>query len=115
MQMQSMRSDYMYVCVVHVIVLSGAGAGFCGGYDLVQFAENGEGSLGSQNPPYDALLDYQLMRRNTDDFMSLWYSLKPTYATQASRCNTSKQADALNRILCGRSIDTSERFVGQYL
>ena len=28
--------------------------------------------------PWDPLVDYQMMKSNTEDFMSLWRSLKPT-------------------------------------
>jgi enoyl-CoA hydratase len=63
---------------VHVIVLQGAGKGFCGGYDLVKYAER-EGDIpGSQAMPWDPTEDYAMMSRNTDDFMSLWRSRKPT-------------------------------------
>lgn len=63
---------------VHVIVLQGAGKGFCGGYDLVHYAE-AEGEIpGSQEMPWDPTLDYAMMSANTRDFMSLWRSHKPT-------------------------------------
>jgi enoyl-CoA hydratase len=63
---------------VHVIVLQGAGKGFCGGYDLVKYAER-EGDIpGSQSMPWDPTEDYAMMSRNTDDFMALWRSRKPT-------------------------------------
>lgn len=62
----------------HVIVLRGEGRAFCAGYDLEQYAEQGEAS---QPPVWDPIEDYQLMKRNTDDFFSLWRSLKPTIAT----------------------------------
>lgn len=63
---------------VHVIVLQGAGKGFCGGYDLVEYAE-GEGEMhGSQAMPWDPTEDYAMMNGNTQDFMSLWRSRKPT-------------------------------------
>jgi enoyl-CoA hydratase len=66
---------------VHVIVVEGAGKGFCGGYDLTQF---GEGRIDhpcqQERHPWDPLEDYAFMKRNTEDFMSLWRSAKPTIA-----------------------------------
>lgn len=62
---------------VHVIVVEGAGRAFCSGYDLEAFAEQG---LAAQDMPWDPMLDYRLMRRWTDDFMSLWRSHTPTIA-----------------------------------
>ena len=66
---------------VHVIVVEGAGKGFCGGYDLRQF---GEGKLDhpcqQERQPWDPMDDYAYMKRNTEDFMSLWRSAKPTIA-----------------------------------
>jgi enoyl-CoA hydratase/carnithine racemase len=65
---------------VHVIVLSGAGKAFCAGYDLKRFAETPRPVPGSQDMPWDPMIDYQLMSRYTACFMSLWRSLKPTVA-----------------------------------
>jgi enoyl-CoA hydratase len=65
---------------VHVIVLSGAGKAFCSGYDLKRFAETPRPVPGSQDMPWDPMIDYQLMSRYTACFMSLWRSLKPTVA-----------------------------------
>ncbi len=65
---------------VHVIVLSGAGKAFCSGYDLRRYAETPRPVPGSQDMPWDPMIDYQLMSRNTECFMSLWRSLKPTVA-----------------------------------
>ena len=61
---------------VHVILLAGAGKGFCGGYDLVQYAE---GAIPNHDPkePWDPMLDYQFMSRNVRAFMSLFHCSKP--------------------------------------
>ncbi len=82
---------------VHVILLSGNGKGFCGGYDLVESAE-GLGRLGEDRlepPPgspldpnvmaanhdpagtWDAMVDYAMMSRNVRAFMSLFHCGKP--------------------------------------
>jgi enoyl-CoA hydratase len=84
---------------VHVIALSGAGPGFCGGYDLVESAE-GMGDLsasaseadapaGSPLDPavmaanhdprgtWDPMVDYAMMSRNAQGFMSLFGCGKP--------------------------------------
>ena len=63
---------------VHVIIVQGAGRAFCSGYDLKDFAE-GE-TPWNQAMPWDPLIDYRMMKQNTDDFMSLWRSYKPTIA-----------------------------------
>jgi enoyl-CoA hydratase/carnithine racemase len=65
---------------VRVIVVGGAGRSFCAGYDLKRFAEEDAGERWNQGPVWDPVRDYREMRRNTDDFMSLWRSLKPTIA-----------------------------------
>lgn len=66
---------------IHVIVVEGAGKGFCGGYDLSHF---GEGDIDhpcqQERHPWDPMVDYAFMKRNTEDFMSLWRSPKPTIA-----------------------------------
>ena len=66
---------------VHVIVVEGAGKGFCGGYDLAHF---GEGQIDhpcqQEKTPWDPMVDYAYMKRNTEDFMALWRSPKPTIA-----------------------------------
>ena len=70
----------------HVIVLQGAGKGFCGGYDLTDFAERrssndpGAQAVDAQGQPWDPLVDFDMMFANTQDFMSLWRSNKPTIA-----------------------------------
>jgi enoyl-CoA hydratase/carnithine racemase len=79
---------------VHVIALSGAGKGFCGGYDLVESAEGmqlgtGDAPAGSPLDPavqaanhdpqgtWDPVVDWQMMSRNVRGFMSLFDSDKP--------------------------------------
>jgi enoyl-CoA hydratase len=89
---------------VHVIALSGAGSGFCGGYDLVESAEGmGEvgpddstsGTEGAEAPAgspldpavmaanhdphgvWDPMVDYAMMSRNAQGFMSLFGCGKP--------------------------------------
>jgi enoyl-CoA hydratase len=66
---------------VHVIVVEGAGKGFCGGYDLSLFAEGQiDHPCQQERNPWDPMVDYAYMKRNTEDFMSLWRSGKPTIA-----------------------------------
>ncbi|MEA2315255.1 MAG: enoyl-CoA hydratase [Solirubrobacteraceae bacterium] len=83
---------------VHVLVLAGAGAGFCGGYDLVESAEgmgeesaaaNAQAVAGSpldgaviaanhdQRGTWDPMVDYAMMSRNVRGFMSLFHCAKP--------------------------------------
>jgi enoyl-CoA hydratase len=81
---------------VHVLLLSGNGPGFCGGYDLVESAEGmgaaateGRGEPGSPLEPavmaanhdpretWDPMVDYAMMSRNVRGFMSLFHCGKP--------------------------------------
>lgn len=80
---------------VHVMLLSGNGKGFCGGYDLVDSAE-GMGARAGQAPvegspvdpmviarnhdpngTWDPMVDYGMMGRNVRAFMSLFHASKP--------------------------------------
>jgi enoyl-CoA hydratase len=66
---------------IHVIVVEGAGKGFCGGYDLSLFAEgSAEHPAKQESNPWDPMVDYAYMKRCTDDYMSLWRCTKPTIA-----------------------------------
>ncbi|HEX7375132.1 MAG TPA: crotonase/enoyl-CoA hydratase family protein [Steroidobacteraceae bacterium] len=71
---------------VHVVLLAGAGAGFCSGYDLKEFAEAAGERPGSQlgdgvdSRPWDPMADFFGMHEFTQQFMSLWRSHKPTIA-----------------------------------
>jgi enoyl-CoA hydratase len=84
---------------VHVIVVSGRGKGFCGGYDLDMFAEQGiDGADGTSdtagtvvdpvvqamnhNPwgTWDPMIDYAMMSRFNRGFASLMHANKPTVA-----------------------------------
>ncbi|MDR0216909.1 MAG: crotonase/enoyl-CoA hydratase family protein [Comamonas sp.] len=66
---------------IHVIVVEGAGKGFCGGYDLAETAEQEiEHPCQQEKAPWDPMEDYAFMKRNTEDFMSLWRCSKPTLA-----------------------------------
>ncbi len=89
---------------VHVIALAGDGKGFCGGYDLVASAEgkmeqlaSGPASGSPVDPAvvarnhdpaatWDPVVDYQMMRRNVDGFMSLFRSDKPVVCKVQGFC-----------------------------
>jgi enoyl-CoA hydratase len=80
---------------VHVLLLSGNGKGFCGGYDLVVAAE-GKGLRERRDEPpgsaidpaviaanhnpaetWDPMVDYAMMSRNVRSFMALFHCTKP--------------------------------------
>jgi enoyl-CoA hydratase len=90
---------------VHVIVLSGNGTGFCGGYDLVDSAEGlgGEGSddappsgspldpavmAANHDPsrPWDPMVDHAMMSRNVKAFMSLFEATTPVICQVHGYC-----------------------------
>jgi enoyl-CoA hydratase len=82
---------------VHVLLLSGNGAGFCGGYDLVESAEGigtaaNSGATPTSGSPidprvvvanhnpgatWDPMVDYAMMSRNVRAFMALFHCGKP--------------------------------------
>jgi enoyl-CoA hydratase len=61
---------------VHVLLLAGNGKGFCGGYDLVAYAEE---RIPNHDPaePWDPMLDHAFMSRNVRSFMALFHCSKP--------------------------------------
>ncbi len=65
---------------VHVIVVEGAGKGFCGGYDLSSAGQRSNHPCLQEGHPWDPMDDYAAMKANTDDIMSLWRCSKPTIA-----------------------------------
>ena len=83
---------------VHVILLAGNGTGFCGGYDLVDSAEERgfePGPTSHELPPgaptrpevmaanhdpdgtWDPMVDHAMMRRNVRAFMTLFHATTP--------------------------------------
>jgi enoyl-CoA hydratase len=90
---------------VHVIVVSGRGGGFCGGYDLSLFAEHDMGQARgaadrdgtlldpvaqarNHDPsrPWDPMVDYAMMSRFNRGFAGLLYATKPTVAKLHGFC-----------------------------
>jgi enoyl-CoA hydratase len=89
---------------VRVLLLAGAGTGFCGGYDLVESAE-GQGALGQASAPpgspldpqvmranhdpdatWDPMVDHAMMSRNVRAFMSLFHCGKPVVCKVHGYC-----------------------------
>jgi enoyl-CoA hydratase len=91
---------------VHVLLLAGAGPGFCGGYDLVESAEGmGAGAsaerldvsgspldprvIAANHDPlgrWDPMVDYAMMSRNVRAFMSLFHCGKPVVCRVQGFC-----------------------------
>ncbi|HJQ42011.1 MAG TPA: crotonase/enoyl-CoA hydratase family protein, partial [Jatrophihabitantaceae bacterium] len=90
---------------VHVICVSGRGTGFCGGYDLSIFAEQGfdaDGDPGERTGTvldprvqarnhdprrvWDPMVDYAMMARFNRGFASLMHANKPTVAKLHGFC-----------------------------
>ena len=65
---------------IHVVVLTGAGRGFCGGYDIKAWGEEPGTNPVVQDLPWDPLIDYNFMSRCTQSFMSIWRCHKPVIA-----------------------------------
>jgi enoyl-CoA hydratase len=82
---------------VRVLLLAGNGKGFCGGYDLVESAQEQDvmSASGKEHPPgapidpatiaanhdpsrtWDPMVDFSFMSRNVRAFMSLFHCTKP--------------------------------------
>ncbi len=90
---------------VHVIALTGNGKGFCGGYDLHEWAEHlseagtaDPGRAGTALDPavqarnhdpdgvWDPIVDWQMMRRNVRGFMALFHADKPVVCKVQGFC-----------------------------
>ncbi|PZS12644.1 MAG: enoyl-CoA hydratase [Pseudonocardiales bacterium] len=90
---------------VHVMLVSGRGSGFCGGYDLDIFAEHGIAGEKTTGPRdgtvldpqvqaanhdpsrgWDPMLDYAMMSRCNRAFASLLHANKPTVAKLHGFC-----------------------------
>ncbi|HXD53951.1 MAG TPA: crotonase/enoyl-CoA hydratase family protein [Solirubrobacteraceae bacterium] len=111
---------------VHVMLLSGNGEGFCGGYDLVESAEGmgaaaaeGEGAAPSGSPidpavmasnhdpskTWDPMVDYAMMARNVRGFMSLFHANKPVVCMVHGFC----VAGGTDMALCSDLLVIEER------
>jgi enoyl-CoA hydratase len=90
---------------VHVVLVSGRGTGFCGGYDLSLFAEHDMAAGGSREQTdgtvldarvqarnhdpsrtWDPMVDYAMMSRFNRGFASLLHASKPTIAKLHGFC-----------------------------
>lgn len=107
---------------VHVILLSGRGAGFCAGFDLSAYAD-GSGSPGEEDHagtvldahtqalnhrpdrPWDPMVDYQMMSRFVRGFSSLMRADKPTVVKIHGYCIAGGTDIALHADLMVTSAD----------
>ncbi len=65
----------------HVIVVEGAGKGFCGGFDLTEYGSStADHPCQQERHPWDPMEDVKHMGRCRDAFMSLFSCCKPTIA-----------------------------------
>jgi enoyl-CoA hydratase len=114
---------------VHVIVLSGRGKGFCGGYDLAASAEGlldgdmtgSRDSAGTVLDPvvqmmnhdpagtWDPMVDYAMMSRFTRGFASLLHADKPTVAKIHGFCVAGGTDIALH---CDQIVIASDAKIG---
>jgi enoyl-CoA hydratase len=88
---------------VHVVLLSGNGEGFCGGYDLEDFAASARAAdaarpggspldpavIGANHDParpWDPVVDFQMISRCARGFMSLFHGEKPVVCKVHGYC-----------------------------
>jgi enoyl-CoA hydratase len=90
---------------VHVVVMTGAGRGFCGGYDLKTYAETSGENPGFQDMPWDPMIDYKFMSGGTQKFMSIWRCHKPVIA----RVHGDAVAGGSDIVLCSDIIIMNEK------
>ena len=72
---------------VHVFIVEGEGRAFFAGYDLNEYAEvvgpdkiTSDHPCGQEKTTWDPMVDYTLIKRHTEEFMSLRRCTKPTIA-----------------------------------
>jgi enoyl-CoA hydratase len=115
---------------VHVMVLSGRGKGFCGGYDLAASAErmlDANGFVGERasegtvldprvqaqnhdpNGTWDPMVDFAMMSRFTKGFASLLHANKPTVAKIHGFCVAGGTDIALH---CDQIVIASDTKIG---
>ena len=101
-----------WIRALHVILVSGRGEGFCGGFDLSAYAD-GSSSAGERTarnrarrrnpgrqppagPAWDPMIDYQMMSRFVRGFASLMHADKPTVVKIHGYCIASGTDIALH-------------------